>query len=87
MSGNAKRGWLADIAVGGIAGAVMGAIVAVNFVICVGIERGYEASIADVFRRSTLAGIVTVAILLAGPFLGVWAARRRRGKRAQPEGK
>jgi len=75
------RRWLTDILVGGVVGGVVGAIVAVNFVIYVGIDRGYEASIADVFRQNTLAGSATVAILAAGPVLGVVVARRRRRKR------
>ena len=72
------RRWPTDILV---VGGVVGAIVAVNFVIYVGIDRGYEASIADVFRQNTLAGSATVAILAAGPVLGVVVARRRRRKR------
>jgi hypothetical protein len=79
------RLWLADIVVGGIVGGIVGAIVAVNFVIYVGIDGGYEASIADVFRENTLVGIATVAILAAGPLLGAVAARRLRRRRAWPE--
>ena len=79
-----KRGWLIDIVAGGVIGGVAGAIVAVNFVIYVGIEDGYEASIPDVFRQNVVAGIVTVAILLGGPVLGIVGARRRRGRRGRP---
>ena len=79
------RAWVADTLLGGIVGGVVGAIVAVNFVIYVGIEDGYEASIPDVFRQNTVAGIVTMMILLAGPVLGVVVARRLRRKRRQPE--
>lgn len=75
-----SRAWLADIVIGALAGGVVGAIVAVNFVIYIGIEGGYEASIPDVFRQNTLAGIVTVTILLIGPVVGVIAARRRRSR-------
>lgn len=75
------RGWLVDALVGGFLGAVIGAIVAVNLVIYSGIEGGYESSIADVFEQSTPTGIVTVAILIAGPVLGVFVARRLRRKR------
>lgn len=78
--------WLADGVVGGIVGGVIGAIVAVNVVIYAGIEGGYEASIPDVFRENTLVGVVTVAILVAGPVLGVVVARRRRRRRARPAG-
>ncbi|NQV07667.1 hypothetical protein HQ535_14065 [bacterium] len=79
------RDWLADTLIGGAVGGVVGAIVAVNFVIFFGIDRGYEASISDVFRQSVIAGIVTVAVLLAGPVLGVVGARRLRRKRARPD--
>jgi len=66
------RRWLTDILVGGVVGGVVGAIVAVNFVIYVGIDRGYEASIADVFRQNTLAGSATVAILAPGSRFSEW---------------
>ena len=56
----------------------------VNFVIFVGIDRGYEASITDVFRQSVIAGIVAVTVLLSRPVLGVVGARRLRRKRARP---
>jgi hypothetical protein len=79
---NSKRGWLGDIAIGGVIGGIVGAIVAVNFVIYVGIEGGYEASLADVFRQSLVAGVITVAILGTGPVLGVVLARRLRRRRA-----
>jgi len=71
---------------GGVIGGVVGAIVAGNFVIYVGIEDGCEASIPDVFRQNVVAGVVTVAVLLAGPVLGIVGARRRRGKRGRPGG-
>jgi hypothetical protein len=78
------RGWLADLVVGGITGGVVGAIAAVNFVIFTGIEGGYEATIADVFEQNAALGVVTVAILIAGPVLGVALARRRRSRRERP---
>lgn len=83
LAEDGRRGWLVDLLVGGIVGGVVGAIVAVNFVIYVGIDRGYEASIPDVFQQNVLAGIVTVAILVAGPVAGVVVARRLRARRAQ----
>jgi len=73
-----RRRWLFDGVIGLTAGGLVGAIIAVNFVIFVGIEGGYEASIADVFRENVLAGIVTVAILVAGPIVGFEMMRRRR---------
>jgi hypothetical protein len=85
MTEGRTRGWLADGVIGGIVGGVIGAIVAVNVVIYAGIEDGYEASIPDVFRESPLVGVVTVAILVAGPVLGVVVARRRRRARSAEE--
>lgn len=64
--------------IGGVIGAVAGAIVAVNFVITVGIERGYEASLPEIFRENPVVGVVTVLILLAGPIAGVVVALRMR---------
>jgi uncharacterized membrane protein len=77
-----KTGWFVDIVVGGIVGGVAGAIVAVNFIIYAGIDRGYEATIPEVFRQSVVAGVVTVAVLVAGPVVGVWIARRLRRRRS-----
>lgn len=82
MTEHSGRGWLVDILVGGALGVIVGAIVAVNVVIYAGIEGGYEASIADVFRQNRLVGAVTVAILGAGPIFGVLVARRLRRRRA-----
>jgi len=76
------KGWLRDVVVGGLIGGLLGSIVAVNFVILTGIDQGYEASLGEVFRYSPIAGIVTVAILVAGPVLGVVGARRLRSRRA-----
>jgi len=77
-----KRAWLADIAIGGVIGGVIGAIVAVNLVIYMGIEGGYEATIPDVFRQNVIVGVITVAMLVGGPLLGVVVARRLRRRRA-----
>ena len=84
MMESGARAWLADALLGGVIGGIIGAIVAVNFVIYFGIEGGYEASIPEVFRKSILAGIITVAILLAGPVVGVVIARRLRMRRTPP---
>ena len=82
---SATRGWLTDTLIGVLVGGAVGAIVAVNFVIYAGIEGGYEASIADVFRQNIVAGIVTIAILGGGPVIGVATARRMRMRRNQIE--
>jgi hypothetical protein len=78
------KGWLVDLAVGGLIGGLVGAVAAVNFVIYTGIEQGYEASLAEVFQHSLIAGVITVMILIAGPVIGVLAARRRRRRREPP---
>lgn len=83
MSGSGTRGWLIDLVGGGVTGGLAGAVVAVNVVIYSGIEEGYEASLIEVFEQNFAVGIVTVAILLAGPILGVVTARRLRRKRTQ----
>jgi hypothetical protein len=77
------KGRLLDVVVGGLTGGLVGAVVAINFVIYTGIEQGYEASLVEVFQHSLIAGIVTVMILVAGPVLGVVTARRLRIKRAR----
>lgn len=76
------KGWLADLAVGGLVGGLVGAVAAVNFVIFTGIEQGYEASLGEVFEHSLIAGVVTVMLLIAGPVLGVLTARRLRTRRS-----
>ena len=75
------RGWVLDIVVGLLAGGSVGAVVAVNVVIFAGTDRGYEASLADVFRQNALVGLLVVAVLFAGPVLGVMIARRVRRRR------
>lgn len=75
------RGWLVDLLAGGIAGGVVGAIVAVNIVIFAGIDRGYEATIPEVFRENAAVGVLAVAVLVAGPILGVLTARAIRRRR------
>ena len=77
----ARRNWLIDLVAGGLVGAVVGAIVAVNVVIYSGIDQGYEASIADVFRQNVIVGVVTALVLLAGPIVGVVTARKMRRRR------
>lgn len=76
------REWLVDVLVGGLGGAIVGGILAVNLVIFSGNDRGYEASIDEVFRQNVLLGVAVVALWIAGPVFGVIGARRslqRRG--------
>jgi len=75
------RHWVADVLLGGAIGAIVGAIVAVNVVITLGIDRGYEATIPEIFRENALVGVVTVVMLASGPVLGVVAARWLRRSR------
>jgi len=69
------------VVIGGLTGGVVGAVLAVNVVIYAGIDRGYEATIPDVFRESTVIGVVAVALLVTGPVVGVVLARRLRDRR------
>ncbi len=78
------RGWAVDILVGSVIGAVAGAIVAVNVVIYSGVESGYQSSIPDVFRYNPVVGVITVAILVSAPVLGVVLARWLRRVRGAP---
>lgn len=59
-----------------VLGFVVAAIVAVNVVIASGVDRGYEASLGEVFEENPVAGVITVAVLVAGPVVGVWTAKR-----------
>ena len=61
---------------GAILGFAVGAIVAVNVVITAGVDRGYEASLSEVFEKNAVVGVATVVILVAGPVVGVVLARR-----------
>jgi hypothetical protein len=81
------RGWVRDVVVGVLVGGIVSAIVAVNVIIYAGIEPGYEAGLADVFRQNVLVGLLVVAVLCAGPVLGVVTARgrRRRRRAADPD--
>jgi len=80
MAPMSKRSeWVIDGIGGVVVGGLTGAIVAVNFIITLGI--GYDVTLADVFNENTLVGLVTVGILIAGPILGVVLMRRRRRQR------
>lgn len=81
MSQSHFRGWFVDLAAGGLGGLVIAWIVAVNLVIYLGVEGGYRAGPGDVFGHSAVLGIVVVAIVLAGPALGVTYMRRQRRQR------
>jgi uncharacterized membrane protein len=72
-----EPGGFVDIAIGTVIGAVVGMIAAVNLVIFVGIEEGYEASIGDVFRQNAAAGVATIVLVVFGPVVGGLLGRRR----------
>lgn len=70
-----------DLVLGGLGGLVVAWIVAVNLVIYLGVEGGYQAGPGDVFEHSLMLGIVVVAIVVAGPVLAVTYMRRQRRQR------
>jgi len=74
---------VANGAIGAILGFAVGAIIAVNVVITAGVDQGYEASLPEIFDESIFLGIVTVAILAAGPVLGVIIAYRLQRRSAR----
>lgn len=76
-----RHGRIADLVFGAVIGGMTGVVVAVNVVIFSGIDSGYESTIPEMFRFSPLLGIVVVAILAAGPIVGVIVARRTRRRR------
>lgn len=82
-SKHSVRDWVVDVALGSVVGALIGGIVAVNVVIFSGIDDGYQASIGDVFSDNPIIGVLTVAILVAGPFAGIVMMRRRRARRRE----
>lgn len=76
-----RWGWVVDVLLGVVIGGIVGAIVAVNVVIFSGIDSGYESSLADVFSYNPFVGVLVVAVLVAGPIVGVVVARRLRRNR------
>jgi len=79
---SAKRERVIDLVFGLVGGAAVGAIVAVNLIITVGI--GYDVSLPEVYRANLLVGIITTIILVAGPILGVALMRKLRRDRNRP---
>jgi hypothetical protein len=75
----ARRQSIIDLVLGIALGGLLGAIVAVNLIITVGI--GYDVSLAQVFRENLLVGIVTTLILISGPIAGIALMRRLRRQR------
>ncbi|HEU4320315.1 MAG TPA: hypothetical protein VFS66_09560 [Acidimicrobiia bacterium] len=77
----ARSGWLVDVLVGGVAGALVAVVAALNLMILLGPTTGYETSLGELFAHNPLAGVLVVTVLLAGPILGVVLARRFRRTR------
>lgn len=72
------RGWLIDIALGGLGGGLAAAVAVWNLFIFSGIESGYESSLSDAFAENAFVGLLAVCLLVVGPVAGVFLARRRR---------
>ena len=85
MSWSEIRGWAVDLLAGGLAGLAVAWIVAVNIVIFSGVDRGYQSSVDEVFRHSTLLGVTVVGLIVLGPVCGVSLLRRRRRRRDRPD--
>ncbi|MEM9608359.1 MAG: hypothetical protein AAGA99_13115 [Actinomycetota bacterium] len=79
--GPAARALAIDVFAGTLVGGAVGAIVAVNLVIVAGPDQGYESTPSEVFEHSTILGLVTAAILVGGPPVGVLVARMARRRR------
>ena len=73
-----RKGVVVDVLLGGMVGAILGGIVAVNVVLMAGVDQGYESGIGEIFDENLFLGLITVVIWIAGPVLGIWFARRRR---------
>jgi len=80
-----RSGWLVDVLVGGAAGGLVAVVVALNLMIYLGPESGYETSLGELFAQSLPAGILVIVVLVAGPVLGVVSARgwRRSHQRSR----
>jgi hypothetical protein len=59
-----------------LSGFVIAVIVILNLHILVGLEDGYASSPADVFEWSSLLAVGDIALLVAGPVLGIFAISR-----------
>ena len=81
MIGPQTRHWLVDAGIGAFAGGIIGLILAVNVVIYAGPDQGYESSINDVFEHSIITGLAAIALVIAGPIVGIVIARRLRNQR------
>ncbi len=71
----ARRQW-PTVALGVAVGVVAGAVAALNIAIWFGTDRGYEASVAELFDHNPVVAILYVACLIVGPGLGAYVAHR-----------
>ena len=70
-----------DLVIGGLAGAVVGGIVALNLIIFAGTDRGYQAGIGELFALRPLVAVTALAILAVSPIVGIVLAKRRGSPR------
>jgi hypothetical protein len=66
-----------------LGGLILAVIIILNLHIIVGLEEGYAASPAEVVESSVLVAWVDVAILVAGPVLGILAVSRLRPRNSR----
>jgi energy-converting hydrogenase Eha subunit B len=67
-----------------LGGLIVAVIIILNLHIIVGLEEGYAASPVEVFESSVLVALVDVALLVAGPVLGILAVSRLRPRDSRP---
>jgi uncharacterized membrane protein len=72
-----------ETVIGAILGLVVGAIIAVNLIITAGVDRGYEASLSEVFEENALVAVAALVVLVAGPVVGAIVARQIRRRMEQ----
>lgn len=78
-----RRSQLIAMIGGAAAGGIAGLVVAVNLVIYLGPDQGYESTIGEVFDHSTVLGFVAVAVVAAGPMAGIAIVRRSRRRQGE----
>ena len=61
---------------GTILGLIVGAVLSLNLIIFLGTERGYEASLSEVYAENPAVAIAAVVLLALGPVVGFLLAGR-----------
>ena len=64
-----------------LGGLLVAVIIILNLHIIVGLEEGYAASPVEVLEASALLALADVALLIAGPVLGIVVVTRLRSRR------